>query len=215
MSGGLWSKIVKRIEQAHSKDTCEIYCETRSTFGLNVGRFGFLSILHTRLYSLPGDSLYGWLVVGDLSYGLWFGSSLFLWGAIVRTVFVLNGTWAVNSVAHLWGYRNYDTSDNSRNNWLVALLTHGGRLAQQSSCGPEECSARAPLVGSRHVVVGYHRPRGHWPGEKRSASEALRPSWCNMVMSTTNTLAHYGSVSSPFPVATLPAAVPPVRPWML
>jgi stearoyl-CoA desaturase (delta-9 desaturase) len=43
----------------------------------------------------------------------------------VRTVFVLHSTWAVNSISHLWGYRNYKTTDNSRNNWLVTLISHG------------------------------------------------------------------------------------------
>jgi stearoyl-CoA desaturase (delta-9 desaturase) len=31
----------------------------------------------------------------------------------------------VNSVTHLWGYRNYDTPDNSRNNMLIGLLAGG------------------------------------------------------------------------------------------
>src|SRR3954462_9195285 len=44
---------------------------------------------------------------------------------IVRTVYVWHITWAVNSVTHRWGYRNYETGENSRNNWIVALLTNG------------------------------------------------------------------------------------------
>jgi stearoyl-CoA desaturase (delta-9 desaturase) len=31
----------------------------------------------------------------------------------------------VNSVAHLWGSRRYDTDDSSRNNFFIALLTFG------------------------------------------------------------------------------------------
>jgi fatty-acid desaturase len=81
-------------------------------------------ITHAVLFFAAGF-LYGWLTRDSLSYGLWFGTSLFVWGVVVRTVFVLNGTWAVNSLSHLWGYRNYATPDNSRNNWLVALLSHG------------------------------------------------------------------------------------------
>ncbi|MBY0403852.1 MAG: acyl-CoA desaturase, partial [Cyanobacteria bacterium] len=34
-------------------------------------------------------------------------------------------TWLVNSVAHVWGYRTYETGDTSRNNWWVAILTFG------------------------------------------------------------------------------------------
>ncbi|HEY6564693.1 MAG TPA: fatty acid desaturase, partial [Pirellulaceae bacterium] len=57
--------------------------------------------------------------------GLQFGLSILVWGVFVRTVFVLHGTWAVNSITHVWGYRNYATDDNSRNSFLVALLAHG------------------------------------------------------------------------------------------
>ena len=51
--------------------------------------------------------------------------SWLVWGVGVRMVFVLHSTWLVNSASHLWGYRNYPTRDDSRNNWWVALLTYG------------------------------------------------------------------------------------------
>jgi len=53
------------------------------------------------------------------------GLSLVVWGGALRTVFVWHTTWAVNSAAHVWGYRNYDTPDDSRNNALVAVLACG------------------------------------------------------------------------------------------
>jgi len=53
------------------------------------------------------------------------GVSLTLFGAFVRTVIVWHQTWAVNSLAHLWGYRNYDTDEDSRNNLFVGLLANG------------------------------------------------------------------------------------------
>ena len=28
-------------------------------------------------------------------------------------------------MAHLWGYRNYETGEQSRNNWFVALISNG------------------------------------------------------------------------------------------
>ena len=59
--------------------------------------------------------------VGDWSFGL----SLMLWGAFMRVVFVLHSTWLVNSASHMWGYTNYETTDDSRNNWFVALITYG------------------------------------------------------------------------------------------
>lgn len=51
--------------------------------------------------------------------------SWLVWGVFVRMVFVLHSTWLVNSASHMWGYRNYETRDDSRNNWWVALLTYG------------------------------------------------------------------------------------------
>lgn len=53
------------------------------------------------------------------------GLSWVVWGVGVRTVFVYHATWFVNSASHTWGYRNYNTSDNSTNLWWVALLAFG------------------------------------------------------------------------------------------
>ena len=60
-----------------------------------------------------------------LGEALQMGASLFIWGGPLRTVVVWHATWSVNSLAHVWGYRNYATNDNSRNNALVALLAAG------------------------------------------------------------------------------------------
>lgn len=48
-----------------------------------------------------------------------------LWGVFLRVVVGLHTTWLVNSATHLWGSRRFDTSDDSRNSWWVALLTFG------------------------------------------------------------------------------------------
>ena len=50
---------------------------------------------------------------------------MLLWGVFVRTVLVWHITWSVNSLSHFWGYRNYPTDDDSRNNAFVAFLTSG------------------------------------------------------------------------------------------
>jgi stearoyl-CoA desaturase (delta-9 desaturase) len=61
----------------------------------------------------------------DLASAVQFGLSWLVWGAILRTVVVWHLTWSVNSVTHIWGYRNYETPDRSRNNVIVALLVSG------------------------------------------------------------------------------------------
>ena len=76
----------------------------------------------------------GWLLTGTWVAGV----SWVLWGTAVRVVFTYHMTWFVNSAAHTWGYRNFDTTDNSRNTWWVALLSfgegwHNNHHAQQRS----------------------------------------------------------------------------------
>ena len=56
---------------------------------------------------------------------LQFGASLLIWGVFVRTVLVWHISWSVNSLSHLWGYRNYETDEGSRNNMFVALISNG------------------------------------------------------------------------------------------
>ncbi len=53
------------------------------------------------------------------------GWPLVLWGVCVRVVAGLHATWLVNSATHMWGARRFDTRDDSRNNWWVALITFG------------------------------------------------------------------------------------------
>jgi sn-1 stearoyl-lipid 9-desaturase len=62
---------------------------------------------------------------GTVNQALLFGTSIFLWGGPLRIVLVWHATWSVNSVTHLWGYRNYETNDDSRNNVFVAIVAAG------------------------------------------------------------------------------------------
>lgn len=66
-----------------------------------------------------------WLMGASLSAAVQLGSSLVVWGVIVRVVCVWHITWSVNSLSHMFGYRNYETGEDSRNNWFVALLSVG------------------------------------------------------------------------------------------
>ena len=48
-----------------------------------------------------------------------------IWGYMVSTVLLWHGSFSINSLSHLFGRRRYATSDDSRNNWLLALITTG------------------------------------------------------------------------------------------
>ncbi len=51
--------------------------------------------------------------------------SWLVWVTCVRMVAVLHTTWFVNSASHIWGYRNYETRDDSRNLWWVGVIAYG------------------------------------------------------------------------------------------
>lgn len=84
----------------------------------------WIYVAHALAFALVGFAI-GWLTTGDVMGGVQFGASLLLWGVIFRTIFTWHVTWGVNSASHVWGYRTFETDDNSRNNWLFALLTNG------------------------------------------------------------------------------------------
>ena len=48
-----------------------------------------------------------------------------VWGFVLSSVLLLHATALINSLAHVWGTRRYETRDQSRNNLWLALLTLG------------------------------------------------------------------------------------------
>lgn len=52
-------------------------------------------------------------------------AQIFVWGFFISTTAVFHATWTINSLTHMWGTRRFDTTDTSRNNLLLALLTMG------------------------------------------------------------------------------------------
>jgi stearoyl-CoA desaturase (delta-9 desaturase) len=70
---------------------------------------------------------YHWVPITALGLALlaFGGLPLMLWAVCLRVVLGLHCTWFVNSVTHMWGGRRFNTRDDSRNNWWVALLTFG------------------------------------------------------------------------------------------
>jgi stearoyl-CoA desaturase (Delta-9 desaturase) len=50
---------------------------------------------------------------------------MLVWGFFISTTVLFHATSSINSLAHLLGRRRYATEDNSRNSWLLAMLTLG------------------------------------------------------------------------------------------
>jgi stearoyl-CoA desaturase (delta-9 desaturase) len=53
------------------------------------------------------------------------GAQMLVWGFFVSTVVLFHATVTINSLAHRFGTRRFDTTDDSRNNPWLALLTFG------------------------------------------------------------------------------------------
>ncbi len=96
-----------------------------------------------------------------------------VWGIFVRIVFVYHATWLVNSAAHVWGYRRYETGEGSRNNWWVALLTYGEGWHNNHHAYPSSAAhglrwweldltyLTICLLAWVKLAKGIHLPQGH------------------------------------------------------
>ncbi len=64
-------------------------------------------------------------VIGYLHRG-WIGAiSGLLLGGMARAFLVLNSTFCINSICHLWGTQPHSTVNSSRDSWWVSLVTFG------------------------------------------------------------------------------------------
>lgn len=89
---------------------------TRDKFHVWLSKYHWLPITLSGLLLLGG----GWYFGGWES-----GVGMVLWGVLLRVTLGLHATWLVNSATHMWGSRRFETRDDSRNSWWVALLTGG------------------------------------------------------------------------------------------
>lgn len=66
-----------------------------------------------------------WVVLSLVIPFLIGGWTGLLWGGLVRIFLAHHVTWSVNSVCHTFGKREFETNDQSRNEWVVGLLAMG------------------------------------------------------------------------------------------
>jgi stearoyl-CoA desaturase (delta-9 desaturase) len=86
------------------------------------------------------------LGIGILVGGVKVGVGLLLWGIFLRVTLGLHATWLVNSATHIHGGRRFETRDESRNSWWVALLTGGEGWHNNHHAYP---------VSARHGLAWY------------------------------------------------------------
>ncbi len=64
------------------------------------------------------------VAVALICLGLW-GLQGLIWGFGLSSVLLWHGSFAINSLAHLVGRQRYATGDESRNSWILAIVTTG------------------------------------------------------------------------------------------
>jgi len=96
--------------QQHDEATIQRYAPdlAKDPFHLWLSRWYFLPL------TLLGLALF---LVG--------GWPMLMWGIFLRVTVGLHFTWLVNSATHMWGTKRFETTDDSTNNLLIALVTFG------------------------------------------------------------------------------------------
>jgi fatty-acid desaturase len=128
----LWAHIgwmLVENREINSLEKCRTYVRDlcRDPFYVRLerrGRWLWVYLAHAAIFYAIGATI-GAITGGTLMSAVQLGVSMVVWAVFVRTVVVWHITWSVNSFTHMAGYRNYETGEGSRNNWIVALLSNG------------------------------------------------------------------------------------------
>jgi stearoyl-CoA desaturase (delta-9 desaturase) len=78
------------------------------------------------------------LLLAALVWGL-FGLSALLIGVFLSTALLYHGTFFINSLTHRIGTQRFDTGDESRNSWVLALITLGEGWHNNHHHRPSAC----------------------------------------------------------------------------
>ena len=113
-------------------------------------------------------ALAGWLISGTLAGA----ATGLLWGGLVRIFLVHHVTWSVNSVCHFLGSRRFETDDESRNVFWLALPSFGESWHHNHHAFPRSAEhglRRWEVDPSALVIRGARAGR---PGPQRGAHRA-------------------------------------------
>lgn len=148
--GALWWASVHRHHHAHSDEEVDVHSPRQK--GFLWAHIGWMTSSRNfptdyklipdlakfpELVFLNRFDLIGPLLVAIMTYGLGAilqkfypslhtsGLQMLVWGGFISTVLLFHGTCCINSMAHVWGKPRYDTGDDSRNSFLLAIITLG------------------------------------------------------------------------------------------
>ncbi len=78
------------------------------------------------LVSLALPALVGGAWAAAVGDGFWYGAATaFFWASLVRVAVLHHVTWSINSICHAFGERPFQTRDQSRNVWPLAVISMG------------------------------------------------------------------------------------------
>ncbi len=119
--GLLWSHMLWFIPNRGDK----YYTDVARRYASDISRDHVMQVLHWLTVPLQVALSVVLLCAGWSVGGPQLAFSWLVWGVCLRLVWVFHVTWCVNSASHKWGYRNYNTTDDSHNVWWVGLLAAG------------------------------------------------------------------------------------------
>ncbi|HUR81955.1 MAG TPA: acyl-CoA desaturase [Thermoanaerobaculia bacterium] len=135
--GPLWWAAHHRYHHQHADTPEDLHSPRQSGFWRShIGWILENKNYHTRSRLVPDLARYpelvfldrfDWMVPLLTAIALFIagGAQLLVWGFFISTVFLFHGTCVINSLAHMWGTRTYDSRDDSRNNFVLSLITLG------------------------------------------------------------------------------------------
>ena len=119
--GAWWSHMLWLLPRQSKMKLGSLYGKTAS----DLVRDPFYASLETTYFLWHGALLLAVTFAGWAWGGWYMAGSFVAYGFFLRMLLLLHATWMVNSLTHMWGYRSYQTKDQSRNNPLVGLLAQG------------------------------------------------------------------------------------------
>lgn len=147
--GPLWWAAHHRHHHKHSDEAIDIHSPRRSFIWSHIGWLTASSNMKTRYELIPDFARFpelmflnrfDWCVPTLLFIGLYAcgellrlkhpdlhtsGWQLVVWGFFISTCVLFHATSAINSLAHIFGSRRYETPDDSKNNPFLAVVTLG------------------------------------------------------------------------------------------
>ncbi len=148
--GALWWAAVHRHHHAHSDDETDVHSPRQK--GILWAHIGWMTsnrnfptdyklipdlAKYPELVFLNRFDMIGPLLLSLLVYSVGAfleirapelhtsGSQMLVWGGFISTVLLFHGTCCINSLAHVVGKPRYETGDDSRNSFLLTIITLG------------------------------------------------------------------------------------------